>query len=602
MADNFRTREISAVADSIRRKKMKIIKIEISGITKRRISLIWIFFFLSICFAAASLAAEAQPTDSDGDGVPDYRDNCPTTPNPEKIVFTSTRDGNSEIYVMNSDGSNQINLTDNSVFDGDPSFSPNGAKIAFMSFRDGNPEIYVMKADGNNQTRLTNAPGTDGDPSFSPDGNRIVFTSTRDGNFEVYVMNSDGSNQTRLTNTMAEDGEPSFSPDGSKIVFTSNRDGNNEIYIMNADGSGQIRLTNNPAADHAASFSPEGGTIIFTTERDGNFEIYMMSADGSGLINLTNNPAYDAQSAFSPNGDKIAFQSMRNGNFEIYVMNYNGFGPFNLTNMGESDLEPKWGTQADSDSDGIGDACDNTAPTIETFNITRQQGTFFYPLAIARVFDPDETIRTMTFTINGSESATVNGVTVSDIDNSFALGVVRARVSAACGATSASFILRVTDSGGLSSQETLHVTVLRETSPPVINLRPGGIELFPPNHKYTIIGVNQLVASVSDNCTALTVGDVVIKKVTSDEADDARGGSDGNTVNDIVIAPNCRSVGLRAERDGNRNGRVYTITLLVRDAAGNSTRAEYKISVPKNQNGFPAIRDATAMTIFGNCS
>jgi len=99
----------------------------------------------------------------------------------------------------------------------------------------------------------------------------------------------------------------------------------------------------------------------------------------------------------------------------------------------------------------------------------------------------------------------------------------------------------------------------------------------------------------------LSVNDVLIEKVTSDELDDAPGGGDGNTINDIVIAAGCKSVQLRAERDENRNGRVYVVTLRVRDASGNTTRADFKVSVPKAQNGTPAVQDTAALTVTSAC-
>ncbi len=126
-------------------------------------------------------------------------------------------------------------------------------KIAFTSDRDGNKEIYVMNSDGTNQTRLTNTPADDFEPTFSPDGSRIAFVSNTpigvNPNFQIYVMNSDGTNQTRLTNTTFNDFTPVFSPDGSKIIFASNRlqiTGDYEIFVMNSDGTNQIRLTDSP--------------------------------------------------------------------------------------------------------------------------------------------------------------------------------------------------------------------------------------------------------------------------------------------------------------------------------------------------------------------
>jgi len=90
---------------------------------------------------------------------------------------------------------------------------PEGTKIAFVSHRDGNMEIYVMNADGSNLTNLTNNSAYDYAPCFSPDGTKIAFASELDGNdAEIYVMNADGSNLTRLTNNSAWDGVPSWGP------------------------------------------------------------------------------------------------------------------------------------------------------------------------------------------------------------------------------------------------------------------------------------------------------------------------------------------------------------------------------------------------------
>ncbi len=249
-----------------------------------------------------------------------------------RIAFYSNRDGNDEIYVMNTDGTGQIRLTNNPASERMPSWSSDGERIAFESNRDGNDEIYVMNIDSTSQTRLTNNPTNDWAPVWSPDSQCIAFISDRYGDLEIYVMNTDGSGMTYLTDNHADDWLPSWSPDGTRIVFQSDRDGNHEIYVMNADGSEQTRLTNSPGWDEAPSWSPDGTRIAFVSNRDDNHEIYVMNADGSGQTRLTNNPAYDRFPSWSPDGGRIAFESDRDGNYEIYVMNADGSSQTNLTN------------------------------------------------------------------------------------------------------------------------------------------------------------------------------------------------------------------------------------------------------------------------------
>ncbi len=115
-----------------------------------------------------------------------------------KIAFTSDRDGDEEIFVMNADGTGVQQLTDNDDSDWFPVWSPNGKKIAFHSDRDGDFEVFVMNADGTGVTQLTDHDDSDWIPVWSPDGKKIVFTSDRYGDREIFVMNADGSNVVSL--------------------------------------------------------------------------------------------------------------------------------------------------------------------------------------------------------------------------------------------------------------------------------------------------------------------------------------------------------------------------------------------------------------------
>jgi Tol biopolymer transport system component len=267
-----------------------------------------------------------------------------TTPGQNgKVVFTSGRDLNYEVYSSNTDGSNAVNLSGNPAADMFPSVAPGGAKIAFTSFRDASDaEIYVMNADGSDQTRLTTQSGTDSRPTWSPDGQRIAFRSDRDGDWEIYVMNADGSDQTNVTNSPGVDDAPAWSPDGGRIGFETLRDGNREVYVMGADGSAQTNLTANPAQDFEPSWSPDGQRIAFASDRDGNDEIYTMAAGGALQTRLTDNSSTDTDPAWSPDATKIVFRSTRDGNSEVYSMGSGGTAQTRLTTVTQFDGHPDW--------------------------------------------------------------------------------------------------------------------------------------------------------------------------------------------------------------------------------------------------------------------
>ncbi len=287
-----------------------------------------------------------------------------------QIVFSSNRDGNWEIYVMNADGANPQNLTNNPNDDRQPSWSPDGKHIAFMSDRDGHVidgratyEIYVMDADGGNPQNLTNSLHYDLSPSWSPDGKRIAFASDREKAplyFDIYVMDTDGRNLQKLIENRKDDRYPSWSPDGERIAFSARREGHfenkfaitYEIYVMDTDGQNQQRLTENRKNDWHPVWSPDGKRIAFASDRKGaleNFEIYVMDADGQNQQRLTNNRVWDRYPSWSPDGKRIAFTSKRDGHVidgratnEIYVMDADGENQLNLTNHPHSDTHPAW--------------------------------------------------------------------------------------------------------------------------------------------------------------------------------------------------------------------------------------------------------------------
>jgi len=228
-----------------------------------------------------------------------------------------------------------------------------GPKITFNSDRDGNFEIYLMDPDGSNPINLTRHPGTDIHPTWSPDGSRIAFASDRSGNdnFEIYSMNADGTDVVRLTNFAGWDLFPSWS--GTKIAFErwldTLEEGALEIFVMNEDGTGPVNVTNNVDFARAPSLSSDGGRIVFQTDRDFDVdfteidpEIFVMNADGTDPVNLTNtDEAFDGLPEWSPDGSRIAFQSNRTGaggdgagDTEVFVMDADGSNVVKVTRGG----------------------------------------------------------------------------------------------------------------------------------------------------------------------------------------------------------------------------------------------------------------------------
>jgi Tol biopolymer transport system component len=189
------------------------------------------------------------------------------SPDGGKLVFTSGPPDNTDIYVVDADGSNRIRLTDHVAREYRPAWSPDGKRIAFVSDRGGDPEIYVMKADGSDQVRITTHSGADTDPAWAPDASRLAFARADPGGpMGIFIINADGSDLRRLTDNPQGDSQPAWAPDGSRIAFS--RKGSNfrsDIYLINGDGSSLAAVTQNSQASDA-DWSPDGKYLAFAQE------------------------------------------------------------------------------------------------------------------------------------------------------------------------------------------------------------------------------------------------------------------------------------------------------------------------------------------------
>ncbi|MCE1165545.1 MAG: hypothetical protein LWX07_09115 [Bacteroidetes bacterium] len=216
-------------------------------------------------------------------------ENCPPPPDYSKgYVWALYKDY--DIYSANADGSDIKVLTSSPGYDAEATVSPKGNKIVFTSTRDGDIELYSMNLDGNDVKRLTFEEGYDGGAYFSYDGSLIVYRASRPKGkeldeyrellkeglirphtLEIYVMNADGSNKRQVTNNGAANFGPYFFPDGKKIIFCSNlgdpQGRNFDLWSVNIDGSGLEQITFNDTFDGFPMFSMDGKKFVFCSNR-----------------------------------------------------------------------------------------------------------------------------------------------------------------------------------------------------------------------------------------------------------------------------------------------------------------------------------------------
>ncbi|MCU0339935.1 MAG: DPP IV N-terminal domain-containing protein [Spirosomaceae bacterium] len=197
-----------------------------------------------------------------------------------------------DIFVSDLKGNVKKQLTTEKGYDAEATISPKGDKIVFTSTRDGDLDLYTMDLDGKNVKRITSELGYDGGAFFSPDGKKLVFRASRPKlpeeiaeykkllsmglvaptDMEIYVCNADGSDLRQVTQLGKANWAPYFLPKGDKIIFSSNHHSQRgydfQLYTINLDGTGLERVTNNSIFNAFPMFSPDGKKLIFSSNRN----------------------------------------------------------------------------------------------------------------------------------------------------------------------------------------------------------------------------------------------------------------------------------------------------------------------------------------------
>ena len=281
-----------------------------------------------------------------GGGSPDPASGAAEPASPsrsERVVYSSLRPGNWDVYYFASAASAPRRLTDHPGLDYDAALSPDGRWVVFTSERRGNPDLYAFAIEGGAAPQLLiDSAAMEDQAAFSPDGRSIAFVSTASGNADIYVLpfapetSQDLAAATNVTNDPGGDFRPDFSPDGARIAFTTDRDTpvsghpifaftrqrEGDVYVMNRDGSNLQRLTATPDWDGSPEWSADGRTLYFYSARpreivgpptspilgqEGGFRIWAMNADGSSPRAVTPEGVEALAPALTADG-RIAYQ------------------------------------------------------------------------------------------------------------------------------------------------------------------------------------------------------------------------------------------------------------------------------------------------------
>ena len=278
---------------------------------------------------------------------------CPVlakAPKTAKILFGASREGNRDLYLMNIDGSEQINITNHPADDIYGAWSPTGEQILFASDRDKGYDLYLMDADGQNLRRVFGKSAHREAPTWSPDGKQIAYTRREQGKGVIYIASIDSKKEERL----AIGSGPAWSPDGMEIAYTVKAGQDRwEMHILNVRIRKQ-KVFFPPKAmptwmGSIPVWSPEGDKLAFSWQHkvplvafEDRETIYVVNRDGTRLTQIVDEAGPRATDpVWSPRGNELLYARWKHEAKQIFKITLNGGQPEQLTHIGI------WNTPAD---------------------------------------------------------------------------------------------------------------------------------------------------------------------------------------------------------------------------------------------------------------
>jgi len=255
-----------------------------------------------------------------------------------RIAFLRKKGKNSELQVIDFDGTGQSQVTTMKSLTLAPRWSPDGRYLSFTSYQAGNPNFYIKDLKTGATRQASNRPGLNLSGAWSPDGKKILLTLSFEGNQEIYSMDVAGGRLKRLTHHYEIDVSPTWSPDGKNIAFVSSRSGTPQIFIMDDEGNNVRRLTYEGNYNTSPSWSPKGNRIAYEGSRGGTFQLFTINPDGSDPVQMTQAGGEHKYPSWSPDGRYLAFTTRTGWVEKVGIMNANGS---NVRILGEGS-HPAW--------------------------------------------------------------------------------------------------------------------------------------------------------------------------------------------------------------------------------------------------------------------
>lgn len=301
-----------------------------------------------------------------------------------KIALASSAGGNWQIWVVNADGSDSLQLTQGLEDCFYPSWSPDGSRLVYA---DGAGRIIVLETGlepseqtnstgkvtgvptvpqdsanlislergvGGNARELPGLPRDCTHPAWSADGGKVAFACNtvldRKEDSDIWIADLKEGRVWKLMEQPGIQKYPDWSPDGLTLAYctgyrVSSTQVVEELWLVNADGSNPRRLVSNDHSNIQPDWSPNGNIIVFASDQSGNMDVWAVDKDGSNARQLTRDGSYDGDPSWSPEGSRICFTSTRGGKMDLWIMNEDGSGVKQVTGLSDSPAEsqaPAW--------------------------------------------------------------------------------------------------------------------------------------------------------------------------------------------------------------------------------------------------------------------